>query len=329
MISSQAIAKQISLCNKLHLKYVILAGTPYHRNIGDRAIAYAERKFIRSKLPFRVLIETPYSTDLDALPSLRRDTLVLLHGGGNFGDIYPNEEEYRRQLIKAFHDYKIVLFPQTIFFNDTRNLRESASIYGAHPDLTILAREERSFSIIKDNFVNPVFLVPDIVFFLNERDSRAKRKGLLLIIRNDVEAILDDKDRDAVSCASDRFEPNVTWSDMEMMLAEEEVLNMSHEEITRHKLDQYLRHQIVVTDRLHGMIFALITGTPCVAFDSKTGKSEGVYRWVEEGGYADYIKICHDIKDLENVVASISNQESFAYNRTKYKEYWRTIESLF
>ena len=35
---------------------------------------------------------------------------------------------------------------------------------------------------------------------------------------------------------------------------------------------------LVITDRLHGMIFAVISGTKCIAIDNKTHKVEGVYK---------------------------------------------------
>ncbi len=36
------------------------------------------------------------------------------------------------------------------------------------------------------------------------------------------------------------------------------------------KFAEFLSSGLVITDRLHGMIFAAITGTPCIALDNKS-----------------------------------------------------------
>ena len=39
----------------------------------------------------------------------------------------------------------------------------------------------------------------------------------------------------------------------------------------------------MITDRLHGMIFAYITNTPCIAIDNSNGKVKNFYKtWFED-----------------------------------------------
>lgn len=42
--------------------------------------------------------------------------LLILTGGGNLGNQYPDDERIRRKTIETFPKNKIVLFPQTFFF---------------------------------------------------------------------------------------------------------------------------------------------------------------------------------------------------------------------
>ena len=42
-------------------------------------------------------------------------------------------------------------------------------------------------------------------------------------------------------------------------------------------LKKFAKAKIVVTDRLHGMIFTIITNTPCIAINNLSGKVKGVY----------------------------------------------------
>src|SRR5699024_1734022 len=51
------------------------------------------------------------------------------------------------------------------------------------------------------------------------------------------------------------------------------------------KFKEFSTSKLVVTDRLHGMIFSLITGTPCIAFDNISKKVSGVYEWFKDTGY--------------------------------------------
>ena len=44
------------------------------------------------------------------------------------------------------------------------------------------------------------------------------------------------------------------------------------------KLTEFASARLVITDRLHGLIFSAITNTPCIAFDNLSGKVHGTYR---------------------------------------------------
>ena len=47
------------------------------------------------------------------------------------------------------------------------------------------------------------------------------------------------------------------------------------------------------------MIFAAITGTPCLAFDNATHKVRGVYKWINK---LDYIRLARDDESIEEQV---------------------------
>ena len=42
--------------------------------------------------------------------------------------------------------------------------------------------------------------------------------------------------------------------------------------------------KVLVTDRLHAMLFSVLSGTPCIALDNKTGKVFGVADWLKDTG---------------------------------------------
>ena len=65
------------------------------------------------------------------------------------------------------------------------------------------------------------------------------------------------------------------------------------------KLSEVSKGRLLITDRLHAMIFAAITGTPCLAFDNATHKVRGVYRWINK---LDYIRLARDDESIEEQV---------------------------
>ena len=46
------------------------------------------------------------------------------------------------------------------------------------------------------------------------------------------------------------------------------------------KLEEFSSAELVITDRLHGMIFCAVTGTPCIVINSKSPKVRGCYQWI-------------------------------------------------
>ena len=42
----------------------------------------------------------------------------------------------------------------------------------------------------------------------------------------------------------------------------------NREQLLKQKIEEFQSAELVITDRLHGMIFSVITGTPCIAFDN-------------------------------------------------------------
>jgi exopolysaccharide biosynthesis predicted pyruvyltransferase EpsI len=50
---------------------------------------------------------------------------ILMHGGGNFGDMYVYNQ-FRHQVLRDFPRNRVVVFPQTVMFFSNANLMKSA-----------------------------------------------------------------------------------------------------------------------------------------------------------------------------------------------------------
>ena len=105
-------------------------------------------------------------------------------------------------------------------------------------------------------------LIPDIVFFLENKlqQQSVRRSGILVILRQDKESYFSQRDKEQlISYLKDNYKVTIT----------DNTNGASFTDATREKRlhefwNKFSTAQVVVTDRLHGMIFSAITHTPCV-----------------------------------------------------------------
>lgn len=269
------------------LKKIIFFGTPEHDNLGDHAIAYAMHKFLREQLPDYKIIEVStyrYAVYLEALQKcVNHNDIIVLSGGGNFGDQYLDEENMRRAVISTFKHNKIILFPQTVFFSKSetgmREFARSRDVYSQHGQLFLVARETYSYEVLKENFPkNEILLTPDIVFYLDETNSEVERKGALVCLRNDVEGVLPPDQIDNIKQVCRMAFDSVVVTDT---VTFKRIPVERREQELRMKWDEFRKAEVVITDRLHGMVFAAITGTPCIVLSNYNYKVRGTYDWIK------------------------------------------------
>ena len=282
-------------------KEAILLQTPLHGNIGDHAIAEAERKYLNEiGITF---CDYPWTEGKEKL--LARFTprwkLILVTGGGYLGQLWTNEEQRFRNTLLAYRKNRIIVFPQTVYF-DLKNedgekcFQESKKIYESHPNLTIFAREKQTFQLLKSHMPNvKTDLVPDMVMALEWKKIDTLRDGALICIRNDKERTLTEEDYYRLTAYVGEAYSKVIVTDT--VIAGK--IDLVHREKAVHdKLIEFASVKIVITDRLHGMIFAAITETPCIVVNSLSPKIEGCYEWIRDLSYIRFVESVDEIPEL-------------------------------
>ena len=152
--------------------YVLLE-LPYYENIGDILIWEGERHFLE-KLPYRCLYKASlFSYDSNYV--IPTDAIILLQGGGNFGDVWKRSQKFRLQIIEKYAKNRIIIFPQTVFYEDEAVFQEEARRMAEHKQLTICARDQQSFDLLQSRFQNEILLLPDMAFCISI-DKLAKYK---------------------------------------------------------------------------------------------------------------------------------------------------------
>lgn len=301
------------------MKKIIIMGIPHHGNIGDNAIAVAEEELIKKYFPdYKLYLMQEKYLDICAdkvKKIINNEDIILLHGGGNIGDTYVRPEKGRREVIKLFPNNKIIIFPQTAYFSETeegkKELEISKEIYNNHKNLVILAREEKTYKFMKENFYNAkIYLTPDIVMTMHKKSNR-NRKGALLLFRTDKEKTLKNTDIEKIKeIAENKFKKYIL-SDMNLGSGIVNIGGVKREQILENKFNELQEARIVITDRLHGMIFAAITETPCIVFGNFNHKISESYKWLKNLGY---IQFCNNIEEIEESIEKVTKLKDMKYD---------------
>ena len=112
--------------------------------------------------------------------------------------------------------------------------------------------------------------------------SNKPRNGVLLMFRRDKEKTLSPETASAVMQYVKKHFDSYKISDMN--IGTEPVNNVSRKiraKFLSDKFNELQSSELVITDRLHGMIFSAITETPCVVFESLTHKITESFDWLK------------------------------------------------
>lgn len=139
---------------------------PYHRNVGDTMIAMGAMHYL-ARFKYKCLYRSSEYT-FDDRP-ISPDTLIIFHGGGNFGDLWYNCTAFRNKIISKYPNHHFLILPQSVMYSDSAHLKEDVELYSSCPHITICARDRQSYDFLKQHFTaNNVLLVPDMAFYLDE-----------------------------------------------------------------------------------------------------------------------------------------------------------------
>ncbi|KRN00185.1 polysaccharide pyruvyl transferase family protein [Loigolactobacillus rennini] len=327
---------QFSLPSKMGKKRVFLFLTPTHKNLGDQAITIAELFYLKQVLPAYQVIEIPdinYAKGIKLVSKVLTDQdIIMVHGGGNLGTLYPTAEKQRRLLMKNFSRNKIIIFPQSAFFGkDSEELSESKKIYSSNSNLTLMARESLTRDFLAKAFPkNKLLFTPDIVFFLNKKlkFKKTKRFGILIILRQDKEKSVPETYINSL-LKQLKSEYQITISDT--VINKDIVIDkQNREQYVKNKLNQFAAHQLVITDRLHGMLFSLLTKTPCIVFNNNNGKVKFTYlNWMSDLNYIklmgtdNFDQVLQEIRKLLQVKPITKD---FDQNFNELTDYLKSLE---
>ena len=313
--------------------YVI--GTPLYSNLGDSAITIAQKQLLcdcgYTRKSIVEVTQSEYWMHRNVIRKLvERNALVCLVGGGNMGDEWFLEEKFRRQVIRDFPKNKIVIFPQTIHYSDSekgvQEKENSVKIYNRHNQLTLVAREKKSFEVMKQLYPeNQILFTPDIVLYLEGEAlgiKEQKREGIMLCLRDDAERNITDEEKNKIVEVIKQKDYKYRVTDM---YAEGPVTKENRKNLVIKKMKEFASAELVITDRLHGMVFSVITGTPCIVMSNYNHKVSGTYDWIK---FLGYVRWADTVDEAINNIECMQKVGSMKYTSVVFASYYDEIKKI-
>lgn len=293
---------------------VIYLDYPVHNNVGDLLIHQGADAFLED-YGYKVLgrfslhdFSRPGAAregavvlkasirDLDALVE-RSGCSLVLHGGGNFGDIWPQFQTFRELIIARYRDVPIVVLPQSIHFGSQTERKRSARLLSKHRHLVIFVRDTESLSFVRDDVGAAGEVVPDMAHQLWDHPEFAAatpaRAGTLVMRRRDRESRgrgdAAHFDWGELSGGTSRLLLRALrkWQTIDNplrhWLPNERLWCVYRDRLVRRAVEKFRPYNGIDTDRLHGMILGALMSKHVRYSEGSYGKLHRyAMRWLSE-----------------------------------------------
>jgi pyruvyl transferase EpsO len=289
-------------------EHICIIDPPGHPNVGDCAILLGELDFFaRHHSASRLSYYDVDSYTPGADKYIEQASILVIHGGGNFGDIWPHHHRMRSTALERFRHKPIIQMPQSISFDSDEELKRTAALIRAHPDFTLLVRDTKSQAFAEAHFECRVILCPDMAFAMRPMKRKPASTDVFCLLRTDKEAVADHAAiEQALQETGARLEirdwlenPPTLTSQLDYRLKR---MTRFHPERTAPFRTQLVwvrqayartrlaygaellsRGRVVVTDRLHAHILSSLLDIPNFVFDSYDGKISALYNTWTKG----------------------------------------------
>lgn len=266
-----------------------LVDFPDHSNVGDSAIWLGEMAYLRARARMPAYHSALGNHDDAAMRAAIGDGAILIHGGGNFGTLWPKHEAFRLRLLRHHMGRPIVQMPQSIHYASDAGIAEMADAIREHGNFTLLVRDARSLAFAQRHFACSVALCPDAALMLGRQRRAPARAPVMALLRTDHERAASEEDAVPPAVVAEdwleedprerrrirvslRLRRLFTRDPQAMRYARQQML--AQWRLTR-GLAMLSQGEAVVTDRLHAHILSLLLDIPHVLLDNSYGKVRG------------------------------------------------------
>ena len=331
------IAKLDSIDCDSAIPRIFYLGITEQPNLGDMAQHYCILRWIEENYPKYELIkyESSVVTDdrfdfvLRFKKVYRPCDIIIFQSGYCTQDLGGDHELMHRLICDAIPDARIIMMPQTIYFQYEKNKQRTAKSYNAAKNMLFLARDFVSYGMAKEMFPNiRVEAFPDIVTTLiGTLKFEHNRSGVCLCTRNDGEKYYTEMQLETFA---DKLRKMTT------VLRKDTQGQAPFKTIRRNlwhyiysEIESYSHFDVTITDRYHGTIFSLAAGTPVIIIKTTDHKVTTGADWFK-GVYDDYVYVAEDLDDALKLYMKVQNMKLSHKLLPHMKEnYYDKLKMLF
>ena len=253
--------------------------------------------------------------------------VIVIDGGGNMGSLWPEEEHKMQDIALRFAQNPMFIFPQTASYSDDsagrKELVRSRKAYSANKNLLVFARDRGTLDILKIEMPEVrCMYTPDMVMFIEGAQTEQKREGVAFCLREDTERVLTEEQRSGLK---KKFASMGVSAREISTIVRGAVWKFQRKKVLQKKWNEFSSVQLVVTDRLHGMVFSAITGTPCIALDNISHKVYGAYQWLS---YLPYLRFCSSIDEVEDAAKELLKLPPQKYDLKPLLPYYNEMRNV-
>lgn len=280
---------------------------PEHGNLGDYAIGYAEFAFLKQYFyqydVYGVTTSEWVAASEFYINLIKSDDIILINGGGFLGDLWGDAKFYKH-IVESFPKNIKIFFPNTLTYRENpseqnENFIKDMEWFGKQDNLFTFFREHPSYYLFK-KYDKRCCLFPDMVFYLSfKRNMFCKKNRVLLCMRDDCERIFYGKNilENILKCAGIDY-------DFYDIYIKKYISQQAGRKLLKNTIHMFQAYDCIITDRLHGMILAIVSNVPCIVFDNRTHKIKGVYESINA---LQYVKLIteEEINSVDKIISEV------------------------
>lgn len=275
---------------------------PNISNVGDHVLWLGtQHALARLNVDIAYVCE-PATYDPAGLETAGEIDAILINGGGNFGDLWRGQQQTREQLLADFCHTPTIQLPQSVWFDHPENLERVQHLLAHHRAFTALWREQQSLDFAHAHLPGRHLPCPDMSLALAPRKPSSPSVDILWLARTDQERATPPPEtpnhhtetvdwvHPNVGGARTRTAATAIAANHRATAALKEghhrlysrLARLTYPPIARHHLRRGIatlsRGRVVITDRLHGHLLALLLGRDHIVLDNSYGKVSSTYQ---------------------------------------------------
>jgi exopolysaccharide biosynthesis predicted pyruvyltransferase EpsI/nitroreductase len=312
--------------------------SPQQHGIGDHAQTLAINRLLQKNYKDSEIIRIDRSETKRLFnEKVKKSDLILINSAGDFGDWCiggRSFHDWRRRIVRKFPENRIVQLPVTIYYNKMSEFELDKQLFGNHKKFLLMARDLISYSIVKENFECKTIFHPDFVFSLKLKYSKRNRKGIIAVLRKDMESHFNDRfylflrshrktsfigkgyyhtvRRIPLNLGISKAEKvidNVSedFFSQDIQVSTVDITDKNREKIVLDTINFYRKFSVTITDRFHGFVFSSIAKTPCIALIGGIPHKIKGYKSM----FNKTLKFANSINDIPKLVKLDVNRSNF------------------